>query len=70
MAYTGWDSKPYNEKNPFGKGATVVGGDNIEYSRMRREAIKAIKANRATPDQIQLVHDADAIIQECLEGRE
>ncbi len=65
----GWDSKPFDEKRPFGKG-TIVGGDNIEFSRVRREAIIACKNNRATPEQRALVLEADAIIHECLEGRE
>ena len=70
LGKTGWDSAPYNEKRPFGRGATVVGGDNIEFSRERRTAIIAVKAGRATPEQRALVEDADRIIQECLEGRE
>jgi hypothetical protein len=70
MGTTGWDPKPFNEKRPFGRGATVVGGDNIEFSRVRREAIIAVKNGRATPEQRALVMETDAVIQECLEGRE
>ena len=65
----GWDSKPFNEDKPFGKG-TVVGGDNIDHSRERWEAIKAVKAHTATPAQTQLVHYADLWIQHALEARE
>ncbi len=70
MGNTGWAKEAYNEKRPFGRGATIVGGDNIEFSRERRQAIIAVKANRATPEQRALVEDADRIIQECLEGPE
>jgi hypothetical protein len=70
MAGAKWDDKPFNEKRPFGRGATVVGGDNIEFSRMRREAIIAVKEGRATPDQRLLVEDADRVITECLNGEE
>ncbi len=70
MARVSWDPKPFNEKRPFGRGATIVGGDNIEFSRVRREAIIACKHGRATPEQRALVEETDAIIQECLEGRE
>ncbi len=69
MGKTGWDPKPFNEKRPFGRGATIVGGDNIEFSRVRREAIIACKNNRASPEQRALVMEADAVIQECLEGQ-
>ena len=68
MAHVSWDPKPFNEKRPFGRGATIIGGDNIEFSRMRREAIIACKTGRATPEQRALVSEADAIIRECLEG--
>jgi hypothetical protein len=66
----GWDSKPFNEDNPFGKKSTVVGGDNILHSKQRWEAIKAVKENRATPAQQQLVHDADIWMQNALAQRE
>lgn len=61
----GWSDQPFNENKPFGKGS-VVGGDNIDFSRQRWEAIKAVKARTATPEQTQLVHDADLIYQEAL----
>ncbi len=70
MADVSWDPKPFNEKRPFGRGATIVGGDNIEFSRDRRLAIIACKENRATPEQRALVMETDAIIAECLEGIE
>ena len=65
----GWDNKPFNEDKPFGKG-TVIGGDNIDHSAERWEAIKAVKARRATPEQIQLVHDSDQWMQNALAARE
>lgn len=65
-----WDKNPYNEDNPFGKKSTVVGGDNIYHSKERHEAIKAVKERRATPQQTQLVHDADIWYQNALEQRD
>lgn len=59
---------PYNEKKPFGDG-TPVAGDNIPFSQERWEAIKAVKARRATAEQTLLVHDTDRIIQEAIELR-
>ena len=67
---TGWDIKPYNEDAPFGKKSTVVGGDNIPLSAERWDAIKAVKAGKATPEQTQLVHDADIWMQNALAQRE
>jgi len=64
-----WDNAPFNENKPFGKG-TVVGGDNIDHSRERWEAIKAVKERRATPQQTQLVHDADMWYQNAQEKRD
>lgn len=63
------ESQPYNEKSPFGRGATVVTGDNIEYSKQRVEAIRAIKSGSATPEQRALVSETDAVIQEALGTR-
>ena len=65
----GWDSKPFNEDKPFGKG-TVVGGDNVAHGRVRWDAIKAVKAGTATAEQTLLVHDADQWIRNALDKRE
>jgi len=66
---TGWDTHPYNERHPFGSKATVVGGDNIYFSRVRHEAIRAMKEGRATPEQAALVNEADVIMQEAVAKR-
>lgn len=61
----GWDKGTFNENNPFGK-ATVVGGDNIEFSRERWDATKAMKRGKATPEQAALVRETDRIMQEAI----
>ena len=66
----GWDKGAYNEENPFGRKATVVGGDNIQFSQIRRQAIKAVKAGTATPEQISLVHETDRVISEAISKME
>ena len=73
MADAGWDK--FDEKRPFGKTTkfstvAVIGGDNIPHSQQRHEAIKAMKAGRATPEQVSLVHRTDEIIQEALALRD
>ena len=65
MAVAGWAEGKFNERKPFGKG-TVVGGDNIEFSQQRWEAIKAVKSRTATPEQAALVLEADEKIQEAI----
>lgn len=63
----GW--VPYNESSPFGREATVIGGDNIQHSKTRWEAVKAMRQGRATPEQVALVQEADHVVQIALEGR-
>lgn len=65
----GWDSRPFNEDKPFGKADAIVAGDNIEFSQARWEAIKAVKARRATPEQIALVHETDEIMKQAVSQR-
>jgi len=65
----------YDEKNPWGKagpGSTIVtiGGDNIEFSEMRRNAIQAVKSRTATPEQHALVREADTLYQRAIRGEE
>lgn len=57
---------PFNEKQPWGKGATAVKGDNIEFSRERYAATQACRRGTATPEQRMLVEETDQIIQEAL----
>ena len=62
----GWAD--FNENKPFGKG-TVIGGDNISHSRVRYDAVKAMKAGTASPEQMLLVHDADLWYATAMEAR-
>lgn len=64
----GWEK--FNEQNPFGKRATVVGGDNIAHSAARYQAIKAMREGRATPEQMALVHETQTMIHGVMERRE
>ena len=66
---------PYDEKNPWGKPSpfstiVTIGGDNIDYSKMRREAVIAVQQRRATPEQAALVREADEIYRQVLQGTE
>lgn len=61
----GW--QPFNEKHPFGKGATVVSSDNIAHAQMRRAARQAMERGTATPAQIELVHSAEVLIKKAVE---
>lgn len=62
-----WDKTPYNEKHPFGKGATVVSADNISYAMQRRHAHKAKEQGTATPEQIELIHSSEMLIRKAVE---
>jgi len=66
MANAGWDGGAFNPEKPFGRKATVVGGDNIAFSKMRREAIKAVQRGTANAEQIKLVYDTDKVISEAI----
>ena len=64
---------PFDEKYPWGKpapGTTIVaiGGDNIEFSRYRRDAIVAMRSGRATPEQAALVRETDEIYSQAING--
>jgi hypothetical protein len=66
---------PYDEKNPWGKPSpystiVTIGGDNIEFSRQRREATQAVKENRATPEQRRMVMEADQAYKHVLNSGE
>lgn len=58
--------KEFSAENPWGRGATVVTPDNVVHSRVRQEAIMALRKGTATPEQQALVHEADAAIQSAL----
>ena len=69
MAFAGWDKQAFNEKNPWGKGSTVITEDNAAFSTVRRAAIIAVKARTATPEQTALVAETDAAMAEAVAGR-
>jgi hypothetical protein len=52
----------------LGKDGVVIGGDNIPFSAQRREAYKAYRTGQATPEQIQLLQDTDAMLNKANEG--
>jgi hypothetical protein len=54
---------------PWPKGDIVVTPDNVDASFVRWEAIKAMKTRTATPEQVALVRDCDAVMQEAMENR-
>lgn len=56
--------QPYNEKTKFGKDATVISEDNIEYAKMRREARHAVKRGEGTPAQIECVNEERRLIRQ------
>lgn len=54
---------------PWQSGDTVVTDDNVMFSQLRYDAIKAVKEGKATPEQIALVREADAKYQEAMRLR-
>lgn len=66
---------PYDEKHPWGKPTkfstiVTIGGDNIEFSRQRREATQAMKRGNPTPEQAALVRETDVVISQAINGSE
>ncbi len=64
---------PYDEKHPWGKPnpnsvIVTIGGDNIEFSQMRRDAVRAVQNRTATPEQAALVREADEIYSQAING--
>jgi hypothetical protein len=49
----------------FDKGDTLITEDNIEASKRRYEAIKAVKEGRATPEQRRMLEDLDKVMNEA-----
>lgn len=70
MANAGWDKGSFNEKHPFGKGATVISKDNYTHAQMRRAARARIDAGQGQPADYELVAGAEALIQNILGGSE
>jgi hypothetical protein len=67
MANAGW--QPYNERQPFGKGATVISPDNISHAEMRRAARTRIERGRGTPEDYEMVAGAEAMIQKAVQSK-
>lgn len=60
--------RPFNEQNPFAGGPSF-GKEGEKFGRKRWEAMKAMKNGEATPEQIELVEDADAAYQKAMAAR-
>jgi hypothetical protein len=54
---------------PWKSSDTVVTSDTVEKAQVRHEAIKAMKAGRATPEQRALVEDLDSVLQKAAQTR-
>lgn len=64
----GW--QPFNEKHPFGKGATVVSEDNIVHAQARRAARNRIMNGRGTPEDYVAIQETEMLIRQVAEGKE
>ena len=53
----------------FKNGEIIITEDNIYASKNRMRAIEAMRSGTATPEQAQLVMDADRVMQEAMEQR-
>lgn len=53
----------------FKNGEIIITEDNIYASKSRMRAIEAMRTGTATPEQAQLVMDADRVMQEAMEQR-
>ena len=56
------DKKDFN----MGRQGVVIGGDNIEFSRNRRDAWTAYRAGNATPEQVLLLRETDSIMTQAI----
>lgn len=56
----------FNERYPFGKGATVIGGDNIHFSQLRHQAVQRYRQGQATPEDMALLYETDRAMQTIL----
>jgi len=54
---------------PWDGGDIVVTEDNVYASQLRHDAIKAVAARTATPEQIKLLQDCDRVMQEAMKTR-
>ncbi len=57
----------FNEKHPFGKGATVVSQENYEFALMRRAARNRIEAGVGTPEDRLMLAEAERLIKKAVE---
>ena len=61
--------KVADTKLPWDSGDVVVSEDNVMFSRLRYDAIKAMKNGSATPNQAKLVMDTDKVMAEAMASR-
>jgi hypothetical protein len=56
------------DKKDFGmdRRGVVIGGDNIEFSRNRRDAWTAYRTGNATPEQVSLLRETDNVMHEAV----
>ena len=54
---------------PWERTDTVVTEDNVHASLLRYDAIKAVKAGKATAEQRKLLADCDKVMQEAMATR-
>lgn len=57
----------YNEKHPFGKGATVISEENHQFAMMRRAARQRIQQGRGTAEDRAFLADAERLIKKAVE---
>jgi hypothetical protein len=56
------DRKDFN----MGREGVVIGGDNIEFSKNRRDAWVAYREGRASPAQTALLSETDNVMRQVL----
>ena len=60
--------QPFNEAKPFGN-CHSFGKDGEKFGKIRWEATKAVVAGTATPEQLALVEETDAVMQQAMAER-
>lgn len=59
-------SKEFDERHPFGKGATIITQDNITYAQAARAARQRIRNGTASADDVLFVNEREALIQKAV----
>ena len=55
----------FNERHPFGKGATIITEDNISHAQAARAARARIKNGTASAEDVQFVNEREALIRKA-----